>query len=78
MRFTDLFIKRPGLSIVVSLIVLLAGVSAFFSLPLRESVGLANTRERLANEYAGRATLTLDTAPGAGFRVDLTLPVDPA
>lgn len=46
--------------------------------PLRESVGLANTRERLANEYAGRATLALETAPGAGFRVRLELPLEHA
>jgi multidrug efflux pump len=58
MRFTDLFIKRPVLSIVVSLIVLLAGVSAFFSLPLREYPNLES------------ATIVVDTSyPGANQAV---------
>ena len=45
-------------------------------LPLREGVGLANTRARLLSEYRGRASLQLRTAPGAGFAVTLHLPAD--
>ncbi|KFN48983.1 sensor histidine kinase [Arenimonas composti] len=44
--------------------------------PLREGVGLANTRARLASEYGDRAGLTVATAPGGGFRLDLVLPAE--
>lgn len=37
--------------------------------------GLASLRERLAAAYADGATLSLDTAPGAGFCARLVLPV---
>ncbi|MEN3950915.1 efflux RND transporter permease subunit [Iodidimonas sp. SYSU 1G8] len=58
MRFTDLFIRRPVLSIVVSLSILLAGVSAFLSLPLREYPNLES------------ATIVVDTSyPGANQTV---------
>lgn len=36
MRFTDLFIRRPVVSTVVSLIILLAGIQAYFSLNVRQ------------------------------------------
>ena len=36
MRFTDLFIRRPILAIVVSLLILLVGGSALVALPVRE------------------------------------------
>ena len=35
MHFTDIFVKRPVLATVVSLLILLAGLQAFFSLPIR-------------------------------------------
>ncbi|MCP9629628.1 efflux RND transporter permease subunit [Rhodopseudomonas palustris] len=54
MRFTDLFIRRPILSVVVSLLILMAGSSAFFSLPVRQYPNLES------------ATITVDTMfPGA-------------
>ncbi|MDR8398306.1 efflux RND transporter permease subunit [Paraburkholderia sp. USG1] len=54
MRFTDLFIRRPILSLVVSLLILLVGVSAIFSLPIRQYPYLEN------------ATITVETSfPGA-------------
>ncbi len=54
MRFTDLFIRRPILSIVVSLLILLVGVSAMFALPIRQYPNLQS------------ATITVDTSfPGA-------------
>jgi LytS/YehU family sensor histidine kinase len=43
-------------------------------LPIRESIGLANTRERLATEYGARATMRIQTSPAAGFQVDIFLP----
>ncbi|RJF64414.1 efflux RND transporter permease subunit [Rhodopseudomonas palustris] len=54
MRFTDLFIRRPILSVVVSLLILMAGASAFLSLPVRQYPNLES------------ATITVDTMfPGA-------------
>jgi len=54
MRFTDLFIRRPVLAVVVNLLILLAGFTALISLPVRQYPDLQS------------ATLTIDTAfPGA-------------
>ncbi len=54
MQFTDLFIKRPILSIVVSLLILLIGVSATYNLQVRQYPKMES------------ATITIDTAlPGA-------------
>ncbi len=54
MNVTDLFIRRPILSIVVSLLILLVGLSALFALPLRQYPNLQS------------ATITVDTSfPGA-------------
>ena len=54
MHLTDLFIRRPILSVVVSLLILLAGASAFVSLPVRQYPNLQS------------ATITVDTSfPGA-------------
>src|SRR3546814_12749947 len=54
MALTDIFIRRPILAIVVSLLILLVGVSATFSLPVRQYPRMES------------ATITIDTAfPGA-------------
>ncbi|TRW14474.1 efflux RND transporter permease subunit [Glacieibacterium frigidum] len=54
MRFTDLFIRRPILSVVVSLLILLVGLAALFGLPVRQYPDLQS------------ATITVDTHfPGA-------------
>lgn len=54
MAFTDIFIRRPILAIVVSLLILLVGLSATFSLPIRQYPGMES------------ATITIDTSlPGA-------------
>jgi multidrug efflux pump len=54
MAFTDLFIRRPILSIVVSLLILLAGLSAMALLPIRQFPEMQS------------ATINIDTAfPGA-------------
>ena len=54
MRFTDLFIRRPILAIVVSALILLVGGSAIFMLPLREYPNMES------------ATIVVDTSyPGA-------------
>ncbi len=54
MKFTDKFIQRPILAIVVSLLILLVGLSALFGLPVRQY------------PYMESATIQIDTAfPGA-------------
>lgn len=54
MRFTDIFINRPTLSIVVSLLILLLGVSAVYNLQIRQYPKMES------------ATITIDTSlPGA-------------
>ena len=63
--FTDALVQNFGTS-----------HDVMIRLPLREGVGLANTRARLLSEYRGRASLQLRTAPGAGFAVTLHLPAD--
>ncbi|WP_340317144.1 efflux RND transporter permease subunit [Rhizorhabdus argentea] len=58
MAFTDLFIRRPILAIVVSLLILLVGLSATFSLPIRQYPGMQS------------ATITVNTSlPGASQEV---------
>lgn len=42
----------------------------------RTGVGLAALQQRFALDYAGRAHFDVRTAPGAGFRVQITLPFD--
>ncbi|MBH0114414.1 efflux RND transporter permease subunit [Novosphingobium sp. YJ-S2-02] len=54
MRFTDLFIRRPIAAIVVSLLILLVGISAVFGLQIRQYPRMES------------ATITIDTQlPGA-------------
>ena len=43
MAFTDIFIKRPVLSVVVSLLILLIGLRAAMVLPIRQYPNLSNT-----------------------------------
>ncbi|WP_077033162.1 sensor histidine kinase [Pelomonas sp. KK5] len=40
----------------------------------RRGIGLAALKRRFALDYEGRARLRVQTAPGAGFRVDLLIP----
>src|SRR5262249_23221518 len=54
MRFTDIFLHRPVLSLVVSLLIFLVGLRALLSLPIRQYPRIA------------RATITVRTVyPGA-------------
>jgi signal transduction histidine kinase len=41
-------------------------------------LGVKTVERRLALEYGARATFDIDTAPGAGFEVSLTIPLDGA
>jgi multidrug efflux pump len=53
MKFTDLFIKRPVLATVVSLMLLLLGLYSVFSLQLREFPKTESTMITVSTSYAG-------------------------
>jgi len=50
------------------------GIGASLDGSYREGIGLGNTRARLRHMYGDRQRLTVSTAPGAGFTVDIELP----
>jgi multidrug efflux pump len=53
MRFTDLFIRRPVLSIVVSLLILLLGLRSLYDLPVRQYPKMDNTVITITTIYPG-------------------------
>ncbi len=53
MRFTDLFIRRPTLAIVISLLISLAGLSAVFSLPVRQYPAMESATITIATAFPG-------------------------
>ena len=53
MRFTDLFVRRPVLSLVVSLLVLLVGLRAMFQLPIREFPFVETANISVTTTYPG-------------------------
>src|SRR5205085_12465068 len=53
MAFTDIFIKRPVLSVVVSLLILLIGLRAAMVLPIRQYPKLSNTVINITTVYPG-------------------------
>lgn len=53
MKFTDLFIKRPVLATVVSLLILLLGLYSIFNLQLREYPQTESTMITVNTSYAG-------------------------
>lgn len=52
-RFTDLFIKRPVLAIVISLLIFLMGMRSMGSMQLREYPEMKNTVVTVSTSYAG-------------------------
>ncbi|MDR1936778.1 MAG: efflux RND transporter permease subunit, partial [Candidatus Accumulibacter sp.] len=53
MPLTDLFIRRPILALVVSLLILLTGVTAFFMLPMRQYPYLENVSISINTSFPG-------------------------
>ena len=53
MRFTDIFIKRPVLATVVSLMILLIGLQSLAKLPIRQYPELTNTTITITTIYPG-------------------------
>ncbi len=53
MHFTDIFVKRPVLATVVSLVILLAGLQSFFKLPIRQYPEVSDTKIEIQTVYPG-------------------------
>src|SRR5436305_5838703 len=53
MKFTDIFIRRPVLALVVSLLILLIGLKAMLGLQLRQYPKLSNTTITVTTSYPG-------------------------
>src|SRR5215469_8717028 len=53
MSFTDIFIRRPVLALVVSLLILLIGLRAMIGLPIRQFPKLSNTTITITTIYPG-------------------------
>ena len=53
MHFTDIFVKRPVLATVVSLVILLAGLQAVFKLPIRQFPYVSDTTITITTVYPG-------------------------
>ncbi len=53
MSFTDIFIRRPVLATVVSLMILLVGLASLFNLPVRQFPKLTNTTITITTAYPG-------------------------
>ena len=54
MHFTDIFIRRPILALVVSLLILLMGATALFLLPVRQYPYLENATITVNTSLPGR------------------------
>lgn len=52
-RFTDIFIKRPVLACVISLLILVLGLRAIFQLPVRQYPKMENTVITVVTAYPG-------------------------
>ena len=53
MSFTDIFIRRPVLATVVSLLILLVGLAALFNLSVRQYPEITNTTLTITTAYPG-------------------------
>jgi len=70
MKFTDLFVQRPVLSLVLSLLMLVLGVRAIFQLPISQYPKTENATVTISTTYYGA-----DAATVAGF---ITQPLEAA
>jgi signal transduction histidine kinase len=68
----DIIVRRDGGDLVLS--VRDDGVGIASTQPIRERIGLANTRERLALLYGDAGTLTIESATGGGTLATIRLP----
>lgn len=56
MKFTDIFIRRPVLALVVSTLILLLGAFAFSKLPVRQYPMLQNSTITIVTDYPGASS----------------------
>ena len=70
MKFTDLFIRRPVLAMVISLLILVLGLRSLFSLPVNQYPQTQNAVVTVSTTYFGA-----DAATVAGF---ITQPLESA
>ena len=70
MKFTDLFVERPVLSAVVSLLILVLGLRSIFQLPITQYPATENATIIVSTAYYGA-----DAATVAGF---ITQPLEQA
>ncbi|HSY28502.1 MAG TPA: efflux RND transporter permease subunit, partial [Burkholderiaceae bacterium] len=70
MKFTDIFIRRPVLSIVVSLLIIVLGMRSLFSLPINQFPRTQNAVVTVSTTYYGADAQTV-----AGF---ITQPLEAA
>ena len=70
MSFTDIFIRRPVLATVVSLLILLVGLQAAFKLPVRQYPEITNTTITVTTTYPGASADVIK-----GF---ITVPIEQA
>jgi multidrug efflux pump len=56
MRFTDIFIQRPVLAIVISLLIMLLGVRAAMDLEIRQYPQLETTTVTVSTAYPGASS----------------------
>ena len=66
MALTDIFIKRPVLSVVVSLLILLIGLRAASVLPIRQYPKLSNTVVNVTTVYPGASANLALAQPATG------------
>ena len=73
MHFTDIFVKRPVLATVVSLLILLAGLQAVLKLPIRQFPEVSDTKIEITTIYPGanadqiKGFITTPLAAGRGL-----------
>ena len=67
--FTDLFIERPVLASVVSLLILLIGLEAATKLPIRQYPKLSNTTITITTAYPGANADLMKFSPQSGIAV---------
>ena len=53
MTFTDLFIKRPILSLAISILILLTGSAALFTLPMRQYPAMESATIVVTTNFPG-------------------------
>ncbi|HEJ9413813.1 TPA: MexW/MexI family multidrug efflux RND transporter permease subunit [Proteus mirabilis] len=56
MKFTDIFVRRPVLALVVSTLIFLLGTFAFSKLPIRQYPMLQNSTITIATDYPGASS----------------------